>query len=269
MSISTGVLGGGGGGGAFLPLTGGTITGNGAASTPPLSLSGTWFTGGTATTTKPQFLIEPAGTLSTGWNTSGTGLGVNAPSGFAGSLADFQVAGLTQASIGATGNLLIGLQNQFGEAKIQDAKGDYLSLFFGTFNFYDGADGAYLASIKNGGLNFWFNSAQLMWSSTYSGSPDTGIARNGAGIVEINNGTAGTFADLKLRNLAASGTTLGLYGATPVVQPATIGTATGFTQSTGTIVMDASTFTGGTGTKAYRVSDIVLALKQIGILAAS
>jgi hypothetical protein len=80
-----------------------TVTGNGAASAPPAKLTGTWFSGGSATTTKPQLLIEPAGTTSTGWSTSGTGLGVNAASGFAGNLADFQVAGARVASIGATG----------------------------------------------------------------------------------------------------------------------------------------------------------------------
>lgn len=46
------------------------------------------------------------------------------------------------------------------------------------------------------------------------------------------------------------------------------GTATGFTQSTGTIVMDASTFTGGSGSTAYRISDIILALKNLKLLAA-
>lgn len=66
---------------------------NGAASTPPAALTGTWYSGGTATTTKPQMLVEPSGTTSTGWSTSGTGLGVNAASGFTGNLFDFQVAG--------------------------------------------------------------------------------------------------------------------------------------------------------------------------------
>jgi hypothetical protein len=66
---------------------------NGAADAPPLSLTGTWFTGGTATTTKPHVLIEPAGTTSTAWSTSGTGLGVNAASGFTGNLLDLQVNG--------------------------------------------------------------------------------------------------------------------------------------------------------------------------------
>lgn len=64
---------------------------NGAASTPPMLLSGTWFTGGTSTTTKPAFLIEPTGTTSTAWSTGGTGIGVNAPNGFSGNLFDAKV----------------------------------------------------------------------------------------------------------------------------------------------------------------------------------
>lgn len=67
---------------------------------------------------------------------------------------------------------------------------------------------------------------------------------------------------------ASSGGKVGLFGATPVVQPNTTGTTTGFTAGAGTAVNDASTFTGGTGSTAYRISDIVLALKQLGLLAA-
>jgi hypothetical protein len=72
---------------------------NGAASTPPMALTGTWFTGGTATTTKPALLIEPTGTTSTAWSTSGTGLGVNAPSGFTGNLLDLQTNGIRALSV--------------------------------------------------------------------------------------------------------------------------------------------------------------------------
>lgn len=75
----------------------------GAASLPPVSVTGTWFTGGTATTTKPQLLLEPSGTTSTAWSTSGTGLGVNAASGFAGNLLDLQVNGTSQFSISSVG----------------------------------------------------------------------------------------------------------------------------------------------------------------------
>jgi hypothetical protein len=50
-------------------------------------------------------------------------------------------------------------------------------------------------------------------------------------------------------------------------QQSTTGTATGFTAGGGTNVTDASTFTGGTGATAYRISDVVKALKAVGILA--
>jgi hypothetical protein len=62
---------------------------------------------------------------------------------------------------------------------------------------------------------------------------------------------------------------LGFYNATPVVQQATTGTTTGFTANSGTTVRDDSTFTGNSGTKAYTVGDIVRALKNLGLLAAS
>jgi hypothetical protein len=75
---------------------------NGAASAPPATLTGTWFTGGTATTTKPQVLIEPADTTSTAWSTSGTGLGVNAASGFAGNLLDLQINGTSEWNFSGT-----------------------------------------------------------------------------------------------------------------------------------------------------------------------
>lgn len=82
-----------------------TISTNGAASTPSLIQTGTWFTGGSATTTKPQHLIEPTGATSTAWSTNGTGLGVNAPSGFTGNVVDFQSNGASKFSVTSTGNI--------------------------------------------------------------------------------------------------------------------------------------------------------------------
>lgn len=76
---------------------------NGAASTPAAAIIGTWFTVGTSTTTKPQLLIEPTGTTSTNWSTSGTGLGVNAGSGFTGNILDLQMAGASRFSVTAAG----------------------------------------------------------------------------------------------------------------------------------------------------------------------
>jgi hypothetical protein len=62
---------------------------------------------------------------------------------------------------------------------------------------------------------------------------------------------------------------LGFFGTTPVAQPSTTGETAGFTAGAGTAVNDQSTFTGNVGTKAYRLSDIVKALKQLGLIASS
>lgn len=60
---------------------------------------------------------------------------------------------------------------------------------------------------------------------------------------------------------------LGFYNAAPVVQPNGTGETTGFTAGVGTAVNDDSTFTGNVGSTAYRINDIVKALKNIGLLA--
>lgn len=44
-------------------------------------------------------------------------------------------------------------------------------------------------------------------SNDASGTLDTGLYRNATGVVEVNSGTAGTYRDLKLRNLVLSGGT--------------------------------------------------------------
>lgn len=77
----------------------------GIASAPAKAFTGTWYITGTATTTKPHLLIEPTGTTSTGWSSVGTGLGVNAASGFAGNLLDLQVNGTSQARVSSAGTL--------------------------------------------------------------------------------------------------------------------------------------------------------------------
>ncbi len=61
---------------------------------------------------------------------------------------------------------------------------------------------------------------------------------------------------------------LGFYGAATVVQPATTGTTSGFTQNSGSNVNVDSVFTGNTGSAAYTIGDVVKALKDLGLLAA-
>src|SRR6267142_1226791 len=76
---------------------------NGALSTPGFSATGTWVTGGSATTTKPYVLIETTGATSAAWSTSGTGLGVNAASGFTGNLIDAQLNGVSKFLVSSAG----------------------------------------------------------------------------------------------------------------------------------------------------------------------
>ena len=60
---------------------------------------------------------------------------------------------------------------------------------------------------------------------------------------------------------------IGFYAATPVVQQAGVTVSSdGVTAGVGTAVLDGSTFTGGTGSVAYHISDIVLALKNLGLI---
>jgi hypothetical protein len=80
------------------------------------------------------------------------------------------------------------------------------------------------------------------------------------------NIAAGTTTGTKIGT--ATSQKIGFYNVTPVIQYDTAGTTTGFTASTGTTVVSGSTFTGNTGSTAYTIGDIVLALKKIGIMTA-
>lgn len=56
---------------------------------------------------------------------------------------------------------------------------------------------------------------------------------------------------------------IGAYGVTPVTQPDAVGVGAG----NATAVVIDTTFTGGVGASAYTLGDIVLALKQLGLIA--
>lgn len=76
-----------------------TFSANGAVSASAFKVTGTPFTGGSATTTKPLAMVETSGATSTAWSTSGTMLGINAPSGFGGRVLDVQSNGVSEFSI--------------------------------------------------------------------------------------------------------------------------------------------------------------------------
>lgn len=90
------------------------FTANGALSSgngPVATFNGTWITGGSATTTKPYVLIEPAGTTSTSWSTSSTGVGINCASGNTGNSLDAQIAGVSKFSVSCAAGTLVTLGN--------------------------------------------------------------------------------------------------------------------------------------------------------------
>ena len=92
----------------------------------------------------------------------------------------------------------------------------------------------------------------------------TGAATLTGGIADATNIPLGTTTGTQLGTAATQ--KLGLWAAPPVVQPSTTGTVTGFTAGASTATKVDSTYTGGLGSTAYTISDIVLALKQLGAL---
>jgi hypothetical protein len=167
-------------GGSFGGITGSSVdaTGSitlslaGAASTPPVSFTGSWFTGGTSTTTKPQVLIEPTGTTSTAWSTSGTGLGVNAPSGFSGNLLDLQVNGTSQFKVtGSSINL------PSGSTILQDR---------------DSSNGIVIGNYAGRHIRLGSATSILFSSASPTSSTDLQIKRDQASVLVVTDGSTGT-----------------------------------------------------------------------------
>lgn len=129
------------------------------------------------------------------------------------------------------------------------AQGDYTPAQIGTSA--QGTELAGLAGLSTTGA------VQRTGAGTYNTVTLGTMATQNANAVAITGGQIGT----------ATSNLIGFYGATPVTQRSTTGTTAGFSAGAGTQVVSGSTFTGGTGTSAYTIGDIVLALKQYGLLA--
>lgn len=64
--------------------------------------------------------------------------------------------------------------------------------------------GADVLTLYNGDSFQIASTGKLLFTSTTAGSPDAAFARSSAGVLEINNGTLGTYRDLLVRNLNAT-----------------------------------------------------------------
>jgi hypothetical protein len=128
----------------------------------------------------------------------------------------------------------------------------------------DGAAGSTRSIIfRTGGTGRWIIRANgTAESGSHAGSNLEILARaddGGANVTPLtitrSNGAI-SFANVPM----------GFYGATAIARPSSTGETTGFTAGTGTAVNDDSTFTGNVGSTAYRISDIVKHLKNLGLI---
>jgi hypothetical protein len=217
---------------------------NATASAPAKAFTGTWFTGGTSTTTKPHVLIEPTGATSTAWSTSGTGLGVNAASGFAGNLLDLQVNATTKFRIdnqgalnGNNGTYLISADGIVSAQRFTGTSGKTVLYDSGGF------PGLALA-----------NNSNIYWESggTVIGSRNVGFVRSASGQIGINDGTNGStnWRDLIVRNVCTAATTV---AGLPAAATAGAGARAFVTDASATTFL--STVAGGGANKVPVVSD--------------
>jgi hypothetical protein len=183
---------------------------NATASTPAKSFTGTWFTGGTGTTTKPQVLIEPTGTTSALWSTSGTGLGVNAASGFAGNLLDLQLNGTSVWNLLSNGTVVqTSPSPNFGTYTLRNTSGSFSSSLL-----YGYTDRASSVAFKLIDLRT-SNGSTLVFNIDGSGNTTW---------IDGANFAVGTTTGTKIGT--ATTQKLGFYNKTPVVQPTAVADAT-------------------------------------------
>lgn len=170
--------------------------------------------------------------------------------------------------------------------------------------FMLGGDGCYLQSGNtNSATNSWLcyhNSGShptsdvtvntdraIVWSGTTQYMGGVYRSSGGSGTFAGANGRSGTDSDgwsLNIVGGAGDGTGadgnvrlcytgsaarggLSFFDTAPVTQQSSTGETAGFTAGAGVTVKDDSTFTGNIGSTAYRVSDVVKALKNYGLLA--
>ena len=183
---------------------------------------------------------------------------------------------ITAETLGTGGDNLDIVLTPAGTGRVRMPSGAY-NLPGIAFNAYpttgfwlnSGGDSLYatigaVGALKISALTIGFHSAGVLsWSSSGvagQNTPDAGFSRNADGVVEFNNGTAGTYRDVKLRNLLAGGGN-GSYVQTPSMTVANLAAAATAGAGARAFVTDAnattflSTVAAGGSNKVPVVSD--------------
>lgn len=241
------------------------ITRNGALSTgngPAMKLDGTWITGGSATTTKPYFLIEPAGTTTTAWSTNGTGLGINAATGFTGALIEAQVGGATRLTMTGAGNLSVNAGLFIGTS-INQTTGNLLTIanlnqnntnFFpvamsvATYSQTSGNNGAVRISPIYNQLSGTAANTDLLINRTNTAVGSGAQLYQDWQLATVSQAKMAVGGDLTVRSHGSAGTVPGISGCAADTQTggATSGTFTSRTTGACTVVLTFA-FTSPTG----------------------
>ena len=135
---------------------------------------------------------------------SGDNLGVFEPEGYDGSdwatPASFQFLTTEGFSGSAHGTKAV-LHLTSNGGSIQDTTYTFGQTLFTAPAGLNAAGGTFTVDGGSGGFATITSTGFLAWGSSGVNSVDTAVKRLSSGILEINNGTAGTYRDLKLRNV--------------------------------------------------------------------
>lgn len=168
-----------------------TNTQNGAVSASAVSITGTPITGGSGTTTFPHVYLNSGASAPSTWATSGTVFGINAPSGFAGNLADLHVNGGGSLWLVSSG----GATNQAGNLTVGASSS---ITFSGRTKANSSVDGILLIQ-NNGGTDF----TRLQFGGTTASFPSL---KRSATALHIRLADDSAFAPVVASSVSAGGT---------------------------------------------------------------
>lgn len=274
------------------------VNGDALASVHPGYFSGSWFTGGSHITTKPYVLIQPDTVVnSSGWNTSGTAFGINAPAAFAGSLLDLRLNGsgihrftttgfqfYSSIALNSSSNVVLRSGGTLGWSN--DSTVSTTSSFDVGLS-RDTADVLAQRRSTNGqtfrvygtytDLNHYVRAALSATSTGISlGAQSGGTGADNVNLTLFGAGTGsvvfGSNLNISTRDVATDASTgskigtsssqkIGFWGATPIARPTTAITEASFIENSGGTPVNADSTFGG-----YTLQQIAQALKSAGLL---